>query len=253
MVRRPGPTGPSTKHVSSVAHSSKAGRARVTRPCPQFSLPDRSSEPVGLMDFIKRLLGGWTEEPFPDAAVRRGGPYGRRARRARRRTMSQKAQLGLMDLSRRLRLTASSLQSAPVRYNEFTIPKRSGGPRTILAPEPDLKELQRRRFRAGRNSQRARTARQRFLKSRRTARGWQCRSHAGGLEVRYECWHAGRSSHPSSLSHAGLQVVFAKVSIVSRSWMVFSCVVSDRQRLDTHHGHPIWRSVHSPTTEKDDR
>ena len=99
---------------------------------------------MGLMDFIKRLLGGWAEEPFPDGAARRGGPYGRRARRARRRAMSRQASLGLMDLSRRLRLTASSLQSAPVRYNEFTIPKRSGGTRTILAPEPDLKELQRR-------------------------------------------------------------------------------------------------------------
>lgn len=85
---------------------------------------------MGLTDWIKRLLGA---EPR-----RRGGPSGRTRR---------EAQLGLMDLSRRLGLPATDLQLTPVQYDEFSISKRSGGSRTILAPRPKLKQLQRRLLR----------------------------------------------------------------------------------------------------------
>lgn len=52
--------------------------------------------------------------------------------------------LTVEDLAKRLGMTADELRAAPVAYKSFTIPKRSGGNRTIHAPEKSLKELQRR-------------------------------------------------------------------------------------------------------------
>ena len=88
---------------------------------------------MGFLDFIKRLLSPGREDPFAEADVRR-----RRQRRPR------ETGLGLMDLSRRLGRPASDLQLTPVGYEEFAIPKRAGGKRRILAPQPKLKQLQRR-------------------------------------------------------------------------------------------------------------
>jgi len=51
---------------------------------------------------------------------------------------------GLDDLAVRLKLTAEQLSAVEPRYREFSIPKRAGGQRRILAPEPELKALQRR-------------------------------------------------------------------------------------------------------------
>jgi len=79
---------------------------------------------MGLVDLIRRLLGG--------GGSRRAGGADRGPG------------LGLMDLSRRLRLPALDLQRVGVHYDEFTIPKRCGGARKILAPAPELKALQRR-------------------------------------------------------------------------------------------------------------
>lgn len=50
----------------------------------------------------------------------------------------------LDELARRLDITPDELQNIKPIYNKFTIPKRSGGKRTILAPAPELKQLQRR-------------------------------------------------------------------------------------------------------------
>lgn len=54
---------------------------------------------------------------------------------------------GLDDLALRLKLRLEELQAVRPRYHEFKIPKRSGGRRTIMAPEPELKALQRRIYR----------------------------------------------------------------------------------------------------------
>jgi RNA-directed DNA polymerase len=48
------------------------------------------------------------------------------------------------ELARRLAMDQRDLRRFEPRYREFTIPKRSGGRRRILAPDDDLKGLQRR-------------------------------------------------------------------------------------------------------------
>lgn len=49
----------------------------------------------------------------------------------------------LAELARRLGIDAELLRRTEPRYREFTIPKRSGGTRRILAPEDTLRDLQR--------------------------------------------------------------------------------------------------------------
>jgi len=51
---------------------------------------------------------------------------------------------GVDELARRLGAKPAELKAFRPHYREFTIPKRSGGRRRILAPEPELKALQRR-------------------------------------------------------------------------------------------------------------
>ncbi len=51
---------------------------------------------------------------------------------------------GVDELARRLDVDQGDLRRFEPRYREFTIPKRSGGDRRILAPDDDLKRLQRR-------------------------------------------------------------------------------------------------------------
>lgn len=51
---------------------------------------------------------------------------------------------GVDELARRLDVDPAQLHAARPQYREFTIPKRSGGQRRILAPEAELKTLQRR-------------------------------------------------------------------------------------------------------------
>ena len=50
---------------------------------------------------------------------------------------------GLAELARRLDVDKSAFRRLQPDYHEFTIPKRSGGRRRILAPDRDLKDLQR--------------------------------------------------------------------------------------------------------------
>ena len=51
---------------------------------------------------------------------------------------------GVDELAYRLGTGVAELEGARPRYREFTIPKRSGGARTIFAPDAELKRLQRR-------------------------------------------------------------------------------------------------------------
>jgi RNA-directed DNA polymerase len=51
---------------------------------------------------------------------------------------------GLDELARRLGLPVEQIQSFQLTYRQFTIPKRTGGMRTITAPDPPTKVLQRR-------------------------------------------------------------------------------------------------------------
>jgi retron-type reverse transcriptase len=52
--------------------------------------------------------------------------------------------LGVDELARRLGISELELCSTQVTYQEFHVPKRTGGRRQILAPAPPLKSLQRR-------------------------------------------------------------------------------------------------------------
>lgn len=55
---------------------------------------------------------------------------------------SQQARFGVEELARRLGMSVEHLRSIRPAYHEFTIPKRSGGQRTIHAPDPKLKAAQ---------------------------------------------------------------------------------------------------------------
>jgi hypothetical protein len=50
---------------------------------------------------------------------------------------------GIEDLADWLRIELAELKSVEVSYRPFTIPKRNGGSRSILAPNPQLKAIQR--------------------------------------------------------------------------------------------------------------
>jgi RNA-directed DNA polymerase len=52
--------------------------------------------------------------------------------------------LGVENLARRLRLSVAELRAVRPSYRAFSLPKRSGGTRQILAPEARLKAVQRR-------------------------------------------------------------------------------------------------------------
>ena len=52
--------------------------------------------------------------------------------------------MGADELARRLDIEKHELRRFKPHYRDFTIPKRSGGTRRILAPDDELKELQRR-------------------------------------------------------------------------------------------------------------
>ena len=56
---------------------------------------------------------------------------------------SDRAQLGLAEFFRRVGILPPQLQRIPTEYQEFALPKRSGGQRKIHAPNPKLKEIQR--------------------------------------------------------------------------------------------------------------
>ncbi len=85
---------------------------------------------MGIFDKLKSFLGGdsgksktsATQAPLPPDDVGHG----------------------LEELSRRLAISIEEIQRVEIAYQSFQIPKRRGGQRTILAPAPPLKAMQRR-------------------------------------------------------------------------------------------------------------
>ena len=90
---------------------------------------------MGLFDWIKKLLGivPVQKDAFVEVDFRG---------RAQRESTPDKPLPGMMELSRRLAKPVTDMQLTPIRYDEFTIPKRSGGRRRILAPCAKLKDIQ---------------------------------------------------------------------------------------------------------------
>jgi RNA-directed DNA polymerase len=79
---------------------------------------------MGLFDFFKNIFAG---------APARGEPSSERP-----------GLRSIEELANRLGVTVEELRAVQPQYRESTIPKRSGGTRRILAPDPALKTLQRR-------------------------------------------------------------------------------------------------------------
>jgi retron-type reverse transcriptase len=88
---------------------------------------------------------------------------------------------GVAELARRLGVSVQELRSVEPVYRPFTIPKRSGGTRQILAPDERLKALQRRIL-------------------RRLLRRLRCHPAAAGFE-------RGRSIVTNALPHLGKPVI----------------------------------------------
>ena len=90
---------------------------------------------MGLKDFLKRLVaaGDGHKETAPTARMQRRAEPG-----------APPAGPGkdVGELARRLGMTISELMAVTPSYQTFTIPKRKGGQRKILAPAPPLKALQ---------------------------------------------------------------------------------------------------------------
>jgi RNA-directed DNA polymerase len=114
-----------------------ATRIRGKRPIDAFQPPRDTLAVVG-------------EKPLPGASRRRVRAGAARARRPslsrekRWRRERTKPRFGIDELARRLGVPAAALRSATPTYAIFAIPKRSGGTRTIAAPDPPTKALQRR-------------------------------------------------------------------------------------------------------------
>jgi RNA-directed DNA polymerase len=83
-----------------------------------------------------------------DAGVSRGNEGARPLKPAKPGLLGRLLGAGpghnLDELARRLGMTPAELKSVQPTYRAFTIPKRSGGARRVLAPSPQLKNLQRR-------------------------------------------------------------------------------------------------------------
>lgn len=87
---------------------------------------------MGLFAFFRRLFGSRSQGRPMDPMVAEA----LRLRRAQN--------LSVAELARRLGMDEDALRNVEPRYYEFTLPKRSGGTRRILAPDPQLKQAQRR-------------------------------------------------------------------------------------------------------------
>ena len=80
---------------------------------------------MGFFDFLKNLFGSTPKKRLPNLTPPEQG-------------------LGTDELARRLGLSRENLEQVPVDYHKFNIPKRSGGMRSITAPNTSLKLIQRR-------------------------------------------------------------------------------------------------------------
>lgn len=80
---------------------------------------------MGFFDFLKNLFGSTPKKRLPNLTPPEDG-------------------LGTDELTRRLGLSVENLERVGVDYHKFDIPKKTGGTRTITAPNPSLKLIQRR-------------------------------------------------------------------------------------------------------------
>ena len=80
---------------------------------------------MGFFDFLKNLFGSTPKKRLPNLTPPEQG-------------------LGTDELARRLGLSVENLERVGVDYHKFDIPKKTGGTRTITAPNPSLKLIQRR-------------------------------------------------------------------------------------------------------------
>ena len=76
-----------------------------------------------MLQFLRRLFGGHR----PSAAC-----------------LARAGHLGVDELARRLGVPEGELRRLHVSYHGFRVPKRTGGVRTLVAPAPALKSMQRR-------------------------------------------------------------------------------------------------------------
>jgi RNA-directed DNA polymerase len=87
---------------------------------------------MGLVRWIKKRFGGGALPPIADAAHAARDEAGPR---------------GVAALAKWLGMTEGELRTVPITYTRFKVPKRSGGTRTLAAPNPQLKAVQRRLLR----------------------------------------------------------------------------------------------------------
>ena len=122
-----------------------AGATRRVAPANHFSLhrhgPRRRGDGtiMGFLDKLIAILRGGPSERARREDTRPAASKG--SRRGKKRGRSYADKYDTMELSRRLGMPATDIQLVEVAYNEFTIPKRRGGLRRILAPAPPLKAL----------------------------------------------------------------------------------------------------------------
>lgn len=129
-----------------------------------------------IFDWIKRFLGlapRWVD-PYIEVDFRS---------RKQPKRPPEKPLLSMMDLSRRLAMSIMDIQMTPVRYEEFTIPKRNGDRRTIFAPCAKLKDMQGRILHRLLGGLRAHPAATGFERGRSMASWRACRDDSGYLVI----------------------------------------------------------------------
>lgn len=94
-----------------------------------------------MADFLRKLLSSFLGNPAAGELAERMSDA--RAPAAGKAPPDRTDRLTVDELARRLGTSAAALQSFPIAYHTFTLPKKSGGTRTITAPSPELKKLQR--------------------------------------------------------------------------------------------------------------
>src|SRR5437879_6575387 len=111
MFRRPGLDGPVQKRSEESHSSARQPRARSESFGPVFLF-------THMFGFLKKILSPGGGLPAP-------------------------GKLAVAELARRLAVSEQELRGVAIEYRTFTLPKRTGGTRTIAAPADPLKAMQR--------------------------------------------------------------------------------------------------------------
>ncbi|MBC8874582.1 MAG: RNA-directed DNA polymerase [Planctomycetes bacterium] len=134
MIRRPGPDG--------LAERRRVGHLyfRRRRAGPQIQVADTKQDSQGAAKANgRRGALCFAKDLFPFSTQ-----YSRRSVMGFLSWLLWGRGFGLGELARWLDMDARELRRFQPEYRRFTIPKRSGGTRRILAPDDELKKLQRR-------------------------------------------------------------------------------------------------------------